>query len=135
MSQTQYSDEALNNYSKWNDKIWMKQVHPNPVVNSDFEHALYGLISEVGELADIAKKLKFVGRTDRNTSNVIDEAGDVLFYLDRILRSVGSSINEAMILNVVKLQTRYGTEAEKIYKGLKPDKDAEKQAQLNLMVK
>jgi len=119
----------LKEFTEQNEKIWSRQIHPNAITTSDFEHAMYGLCSEIGELADVAKKLKFMGRTDRNRQTVIDECGDVLFYLERMLGVVGSSIREAVQANIAKLAVRYGQNGELKFKNLKPNKEAEDLAQ------
>lgn len=69
-------------------------------------HAQLGLTTEVGELADAVKKFLIYGqKLDRE--NVIEECGDILWYLTLALDTIGSSVDEAMQNNVNKLKLRY----------------------------
>lgn len=78
-----------------------------------------GLTGEAGEVADVVKKAIYHGHglTEDIVNKIIDECGDVLYYIDRVLNSVGSDINRAMAHNMVKLSKRYpagfSTEASK----------------------
>ena len=63
-------------------------------------------LGEVGELQNLIKKEIFHGH-DWNNVAMIDEAGDILYYLDWLLELIGSSIPEAMEYNVEKLRKRY----------------------------
>jgi NTP pyrophosphatase (non-canonical NTP hydrolase) len=76
-------------------------------VSEDFIHGVIGLVGEAGEVSDILKKSVYKGGAI-DPAKVTDECGDCLFYLSVILRSVGSSLDEAMIRNDKKLELRYG---------------------------
>lgn len=128
-------DRLLEDFSEQNDKIFSRQIYPSKLITEEFEHALDGLVSEVGELADIKKKIKFMGRQDRTRQTIIDEAGDCIFYIDRLLSSIGSSIAEAIECNIIKLKVRYGENGELKFREKKPDKEAEKVAQQLLLNK
>lgn len=69
-------------------------------------HGALGLSGESGELLDAVKKHIFYGK-ELDRTNVIEEAGDALWYLSLVLESVGSSFEEAMQLNQDKLEKRY----------------------------
>ncbi len=65
-----------------------------------------GLTGEAGEVADILKKhLRDGNSLDR--MHLIEECGDVLFYVARILDTIGSTLEEAMLKNQAKLEVRY----------------------------
>lgn len=68
-------------------------------------HGIVGLVSEVGELADLLKKAMYKN-SDMSRDDLIDETGDILYYATMILRSVGSTLNEAMDRNTTKLKYR-----------------------------
>ena len=73
-----------------------------------------GLAGEKGEVIDHIKKHLFQGHAlDRN--KVIDEAGDVLWYLTNLLTEVGTTLEEVQEHNIDKLYARYpnGFEAER----------------------
>lgn len=70
--------------------------------------ALYGLgiTGEAGEVADEIKKLLFHGKP-LDVKILLAECGDVLWYIDRILLSIGYTIEEALLANDAKLADRY----------------------------
>lgn len=70
-------------------------------------HASFGISSESGEIADAVKRYIFYGKpVDR--VNLIEEAGDVLWYLNVLLDAVDSNFDEAMDRNIAKLKARFG---------------------------
>lgn len=69
-------------------------------------HGSIGLATEAGELQDAVKRDLIYGQPlDR--VNVIEECGDVLWYLVLILTAVGSTLEEAKARNIAKLRKRY----------------------------
>jgi len=70
-------------------------------------HASFGVSSESGEVADAIKRFVFYGKPiDR--INLIEEAGDLLWYINVLLNAVDSTFDEAMERNIAKLKARYG---------------------------
>lgn len=68
-----------------------------------------GLSGETGEVVDHVKKHLFQGHAlDRQ--KVIDEAGDVLWYLTNLLNMVDASLDEVQTHNIEKLYGRYPEE-------------------------
>lgn len=73
---------------------------------SRIDHAIKGLVTEAGELEDVLKKQFIYGKAiDR--VNLVEEAGDILWYLALLLRTLESSFEEAMEKNVAKLKKRF----------------------------
>lgn len=71
-------------------------------------HGLLGIASEAGELSDIAKKFLFHGDTEPlDWMKVLDEIGDVLWYIAVVLAAMGMPFETVMALNIDKLQARY----------------------------
>lgn len=69
-------------------------------------HALEGIVSEAGGIADTIKKYKRYGQAlDRD--NIREEAGDLLYYVSMLMDSIGESLQQAAVDNVAKLQRRY----------------------------
>lgn len=70
--------------------------------------ALYalGLAGEAGEIVDEVKKLLFHGK-ELSSDTMLKEAGDVLWYLDRLLMMFDAELGDAMQANVDKLRARY----------------------------
>ena len=69
-------------------------------------HALFGLMTEVGELVDGYKRAVFYNQP-LDTTNVVEKAGDILWYLAILLDVMGVSFEEVMEKNIAKLRARY----------------------------
>ena len=69
-------------------------------------HMAVGVSGEAGELLDAIKK-HAVYQKQLDINNVIEEAGDILFYLTGLLNELGLTIEECMEANVAKLSKRY----------------------------
>ena len=70
-------------------------------------HMSMGVCTEGGELLDAVKKMLFYGKKLDRT-NVIEEMGDVLWYLAGLCRLLDVSFEEVMAINDAKLELRYG---------------------------
>lgn len=82
----------------------------NPTLEPDKSRlALYalGLTGEAGEVAEHIKKHLFHERTLDDGSALLNECGDVLWYLDRLLRALGYDLEDAMEANTNKLDARH----------------------------
>lgn len=78
----------------------------HPTDEQNFLHGAIGVSKEAGELLDNAYRYWNYNKPfDRD--NVIEECGDILFYLQMHLNFIGSSIEEAISTNVEKLKKRY----------------------------
>jgi len=74
--------------------------------NREMLHAVLGLVTEAGELADALKKQLAYGKpVDR--VNLIEEAGDVLWYLPLLARALGTDLETIGRINLEKLRKRY----------------------------
>lgn len=87
-------------------------------------HALEGLISEVGEIADAIKRCKRYGFA-LDVENIREEVGDVLYYLSMMCDSTDSSLNQCAIDNVAKLSKRYPEKFSEHHAAARLDKSAE----------
>ena len=80
--------------------------HKTTNMDSGESHMLLGLITEIGELADAYKKM--VGyNLPLETTNVVEELGDILFYLVGFCHELGITLQELMFWNEIKLVERY----------------------------
>lgn len=70
-------------------------------------HAILGIADEAGELAKALKVALFY-RKGLNADNVVEEAGDLLWYIALGLHAVGRTMSECMRGNISKLAARYG---------------------------
>lgn len=65
-----------------------------------------GLAGESGEVVDLIKKTLFQEH-ELDVDSLLDEMGDVLWYLTLICDALGVSLEVPMLLNVAKLRKRY----------------------------
>jgi NTP pyrophosphatase (non-canonical NTP hydrolase) len=89
-------------------------------------HAFLGLSSEVGELADMLKKHIIYGK-ELDAINVLEESGDLEWYVALALRAVKASMEECMEKNIAKLRARYGDKFTQ-HAALNRDLDKERRA-------
>jgi NTP pyrophosphatase (non-canonical NTP hydrolase) len=72
----------------------------------DLMHMALGLASEVGELVDCIKKaVIYEQKLDR--ANLIEELGDIEFYLEGLRQRVNVEREHTLAKNIEKLSTRY----------------------------
>ena len=74
-------------------------------------HLVLGMITEVGELADVYKKQLAYGK-EVDTYNVREELGDLLFYIVNFCSVNEIDLEEVMEINISKLKVRYPKEFE-----------------------
>jgi NTP pyrophosphatase (non-canonical NTP hydrolase) len=66
-----------------------------------------GVSGEAGELLDAIKK-SAIYRKPLDIANVIEELGDLEFYMEGIRQSLGITRRECLDANIAKLICRYG---------------------------
>lgn len=84
------ADRTSGNLSPW-DKV---------------RNGCYGLNGEAGECIDILKKVEFQGHTF-DPEKMLDELGDVLWYVAQAATGLGVSLQEVAEHNIAKLKARY----------------------------
>ena len=72
----------------------------------DILHGAVGVCTEAGELLDAAKKYVFYGKTLDRT-NIIEELGDLEFYMQSIRQILHITRKETLKANMEKLAIRY----------------------------
>lgn len=75
-------------------------------VENKLLHAGIGIAGEAGEILDTLKK-SWVYNQPLDAENLLEEAGDTLFYLVALLNLLNFTIDDAMKYNVDKLAKRY----------------------------
>ena len=70
------------------------------------EYYALGLCGEAGEVAELVKKEVYHGKPAL-AGDVSKELGDTLWYLVRLARSYGWTIEELLEINAMKLAKRY----------------------------
>lgn len=69
-------------------------------------HAAVGIAGEAGEILDCVKKTWIYGK-ELDVVNLVEEAGDVMFYLAALLDQQGYTLGQAAEMNYTKLAKRY----------------------------
>lgn len=99
-----------------NDTSWY--THTNEHNAPELMYLTLGLAGESGEFADAVKKIIRVSGThddasfaelmqvDGGEEKLLEELGDVLWYLTKLADFLGVSINDLMVRNTYKLYTR-----------------------------
>ena len=80
----------MNNYPEFVKALAKKMETPE----WDFKHACLGIIGEIGELADAIKRWK-IYENPLNKENVLEELGDLRFYMQMLMNSHGFKICDA----------------------------------------
>lgn len=69
-------------------------------------HALLGMVTEIGEIADVLKRRVVYG-TALDEVNLVEEHGDESWYMAIFLDALGSSWDESWTRNIAKLKARF----------------------------
>ena len=75
-------------------------------VRESMLNAALGICGEAGECADAIKKWQYQGHPYPN-KNIIEELGDVMFYVAMMATSAGVSLEDVASKNIGKLKARY----------------------------
>jgi len=100
----------LNDYQRQAMRTWQDDL---PYVEAKAMAAM-GLSGEAGEVCDLLKKFLFHDH-ELTTNELIDELGDVLWYLAAVAHSFDIPLELVAKRNVAKLRERYpdGFDAER----------------------
>lgn len=69
-------------------------------------HLEMGIVGEAGEISDAIKK-HVIYRKPLDISNLIEELGDLEFYMEALRQHLGLSRDGILAANIAKLQKRY----------------------------
>lgn len=75
-------------------------------VTPRIEHAVMGLVTEAGELMSEIKRAK-IYKKDLDKVNLIEEAGDLFWYLALLCDDLGVDFETVWEINIKKLRARY----------------------------
>ena len=92
----EYQEKALRTAGEYTDGI------------DQLLNGVMGLNGEAGEVIDIVKKYLYQGH-ELNHNKIIDELGDVLWYLNLIANAIGTNLEDIAKYNIDKLEKRYPT--------------------------
>lgn len=96
---------SLNDYQKWTDET---AIYPDAGTKnvSELMYCALGLTSEAGEMANHIKKLYRDGDSEELRDLIKYELGDILWYAARTAEALGVSLEDMMIKNYEKLNSR-----------------------------
>ena len=116
------TEPRANTLNSYQAAAWEVSTHPlNEAPHTVLEYAALGLCGEAGELANIVKKewrregalhaardvaTKEYGPNNEAYERLIDEAGDVLWYLAMFASVAGITLGEVARRNLDKLRAR-----------------------------
>ena len=115
------NENSLKGYNEIVAKLASPQTHAMHIL-----HAAMGLASEAGEILDNVKAHLFYDKP-LDEVNLVEEAGDILWFLSLLLQQQGLTIEDAVAGNRAKLAKRYGEDFDPT-KALNRDKPAELKA-------
>lgn len=73
---------------------------------ANLAHMALGITGEAGEVADIIKKHYAYGKS-LDTLHLVEEVGDIMFYLNGLLAEIDVEWDEVLEVNIKKLEARY----------------------------
>lgn len=73
---------------------------------ANLAHMALGITGEAGEVADIIKKHYAYGKS-LDTLHLVEEIGDIMFYLNGLLAELDVEWSEVLGVNIKKLEVRY----------------------------
>lgn len=92
----------INEYQQLAMTTLNKEIPQNQLIIN----ACLGLSGEVGEVNDLLKKHMFQGH-ELNKDDLINELGDIAWYLAEAATALGVELEEILSKNIEKLKARY----------------------------
>jgi NTP pyrophosphatase (non-canonical NTP hydrolase) len=102
---TEKTEAFVNHVVRGGDALSRPLLTPDRDL-SRLMHAAMGISTESGELMDMLKKHVVYGKP-MDDINIVEECGDLLWYIALALDAVGFTIEDAMVRNIAKLAKRY----------------------------
>ncbi|WII71740.1 nucleoside triphosphate pyrophosphohydrolase family protein [Bdellovibrio sp. 22V] len=100
------SKEMFYTVKELHNQIVKDLFRPMESRQDELLHAVVGIGGEAGELLDCVKKHVYYDKP-LDVKNILEEAGDVLFYLKAMLMLIGMDITDVEAYNFKKLSARY----------------------------
>jgi len=85
------------------------EVYMQKINFPKMDMACSGIAGEAGEINDLWKKIKYHGKpwNEDNRNKMIDEVGDMFWYLTHLMEVLDVEVEEVLDRNVKKLESRY----------------------------
>ena len=87
-------------------ELVQRQINKKLSSSEAMSNCAMGIAGESGEVCDLIKKVQFHGRPF-DKEKLLNELGDVRFYMEWLLLLIGSSLEEVETSNTNKLLKRY----------------------------
>ena len=100
MTPKEYTEKALSTESGDYNFLATGEVTPR------IEHGVMGIVTEAGELMDAVKKSKIYSKP-LDKVNLVEELGDLSWYMAILMDELGVSFEEVWDKNICKLKQRY----------------------------
>ncbi|MCK4576813.1 nucleoside triphosphate pyrophosphohydrolase family protein [candidate division WOR-3 bacterium] len=84
----------------------MATLNPFKNKREQLYYAILALCGEVGELANVFKKIAYYKDTSLNGADIIDELSDVLWYVGCVADSLDIKLSEVANFSIDKLNTK-----------------------------
>lgn len=104
MTPKQYVEDALRTEARDMTPVLERVQDPQLV---RLMHAMIGMCTEAGEVQDAVKKHVFYGK-ELDRPNLIEELGDIMWYIAIATDVLDTTLEEVMQKNSDKLRARYG---------------------------
>jgi len=107
-----YVDSVTSETSRQDSLFAERMQELSKLLNGNFarfDNAVTGLAGETGEVADVWKKIKFMGLeyNDETRDKLVKELGDVCWYLMSAATALGVPLEEIINQNIEKLKSRH----------------------------
>lgn len=107
----EFADFTMSDVGK-NDDMFIERVKElSSHLNGNFSRldaAMIGLAGETGETVDLWKKIKFHKKSfDDNKEKLIEELGDIFWYLAQASIALDVPMDEIITRNIAKLKARH----------------------------
>lgn len=93
---------TINEYQKFAIVTMNRELNPQQMLTN----GALGLCGEAGEVGDLVKKHLFQGH-ELNREKIIDELGDVAWYIAETAYALGVDLETVLAGNIEKLKKRY----------------------------
>lgn len=87
-------------------KLAARTINENLTDDSKLYHALFGMVSEIGEIHSLYQKF-YQGHGRPSDEHVKKELGDLLWFICELCTVKHWSLEDIMMLNIEKLTRRY----------------------------
>ena len=97
------SEITLEEYQEFVETTWIREDTPQ----AEELRIFYGLIGEIGEIAELNKKfMRDGGDPEQWRENIIKEFGDALYYFAKLANFFDIDLDDVLVTNVLKLTSR-----------------------------